>query len=224
MTMEKKFFTGIKEVRATNQITPMKKTSSSARNKVREAEPFDKRRVNLGSFKSDIKPRDWERLGSQQFGPVVFPPLFFNTIDTLSPTKTVGKGRTNTTIIAPTIVQTDAATPMATFDRTVIKFRNPIIQIHFEPGAYGITSVSDYVITFFIQVFGQGTFNLQGFASTGTVVNAGAKTLRNQTSVSLIFQNLQPTQQTFAFLEQTAGPFWNWFSTRISFPPIIIQL
>jgi len=37
--------------------------------------------------------------------------------ETLSATKTVGRGRTNLTIIVPTIVQIDAATPRATFDR-----------------------------------------------------------------------------------------------------------
>jgi hypothetical protein len=90
--------------------------------KVTEPEPFDKRIVDFKKFKTDLTVKDYRKL----FGPkggVIFP---FFSIETLSPTKTIGKGRTNLTIIRPTIVQTDATVPAATFDRRESPSRNPV--------------------------------------------------------------------------------------------------
>jgi hypothetical protein len=95
--------------------------------------------------------------------------------------------------------------------------------MHFEPSAYGITSFATYVMQFTIQAFGQSTFNLQGFAGSGTILNAGTKVLNGQVAVSLIMQNVPPTQQTFGFLEQKAGGAWDWFSVQVRFPDIVFQ-
>lgn len=200
----------------------MKKASSkAASNKVREVEPFDKRSIDLTKFKPDLSAKDFKKL----FGPIggvsIFP---FLPIETLSATKTVGRGRTNLTIVVPTIVQIDTPTPRASFDRRATPSRNPVIQMHFEPSAYGITSVATYIMEFTIEVFGQSTFNLSGFAGSGTVLNAGTKVLNGQTRVSLVLQNVPPSQQTFGFLEQTAGGPWNWFSTQVRFPPLVLTL
>ena len=198
----------------------MKKASSkAASNKVREPEPFDKRSIDLTKFKPDLSATDLKKLLGPAGGIVIFP---FLPIETLSATKTIGRGRTNLTIIVPTIVQIDAATPSATFNKQS-QSRNPVIQMHFEPSAYGITSVGTYIMEFTIQVFGQSTFNLSGFAGSGTVLNAGTKVLNGQTRVSLVFQNVPASQQTFGFLEQTAGGAWNWFSTQVRFPDIVIS-
>ena len=197
----------------------MKKVSSkTASNKVRELEPFDKRSIDLTKFKPDLSAKDLKKLLGPAGGIVVFP---FLPIETLSATKTIGRGRTNLTIIVPTIVQIDAAMPSATFNKQS-QSRNPVIQMHFEPSAYGITSVGTYIMEFTIQVFGQSTFNLSGFAGSGTVLNAGTKVLNGQARVSLVFQNVPAAQQTFGFLEQTAGGAWNWFSTQVRFPDIVI--
>src|SRR5262250_3116110 len=126
--------------------------------KAAEPEPFDKRNVDFTKFKTDLTVKDYRKL----FGPkggVIFP---FFSIEILSPIKTIGKGRTNLTIIRPTIVQIDATVPAATLDRRESPQRNPVIQMHFEPIAYGITSVNTYIMEFVIQVFGPSTFNLVG--------------------------------------------------------------
>jgi hypothetical protein len=47
----------------------------------------------------------------------------------------------------PTIVQIDAATPSATFNKQS-RSRNPVIQMHFEPSAYGIMAVGTYIMEF----------------------------------------------------------------------------
>ncbi len=195
----------------------MKKASSKAStNKIREVVPFDKRKVNLTKFKPDLSPQDLKKLLGPG-GVVIFP---FLPIETLSATKTIGRGRTNLTIIVPTIVQIDAAQPSATFNKQS-QSRNPVIQMHFEPSAYGITSVRTYIMEFTIQAFGQSTFNLSG--GPVTISNGGTKVLNGQAKVSLVFPNLAPSQQVFGFLEQTAGGAWNWFSTQVRFPDIVIS-
>lgn len=187
--------------------------------KVTELEPFDKRNVDFTKFKPDLTVKDYKKLFSPKGPIVVFP---FLPIETLSPIKTIGKGRTNLTIIMSTIVQIDSTVPTATFDRRQTPSRNPIIQMHFEPIAYGITSVATYIMEFTIQAFGQSTFNLSGGPVPTT--NGGTKVLNGSQKVSLIFPNLAPTQQVFGFMEQTAGVAWSWFSTSVRFPPIVVSL
>ena len=196
----------------------MKRATSKASKKIRELALFDKRRIDPTKFKRDLSPQDLKKLVAPAGTVVIFP---FLAIETLSVTKTIGRGRTNLTIIVPTIVQVDATTPRASFNKQS-QSRNPVIQMHFEPSAYGITGVGTYIMEFTIEVFGQSTFNLSGFAGSGTVLNTGPKVLNGQTKVSLILKNVPASQQTFGFLEQTAGGAWNWFSTQVRFPDLVI--
>ncbi len=197
----------------------MKKTSTAASKKGVEPETFDKHITNFSKFKPDLTVKDFQKLLTPIGGVVVFP---FIPIETLSCTKTIGRGRTNLTIIVPTIVQIDATSPRASFDRSKTPLRNPIIQMHFEPIAYGITSVATYIMEFTIQAFGQSTFNLDGFAGTGILANNGTKSLNGPSKVSLIMKNVPPTQQTFGFLEQKTGGAWDWLSTQVHFPPLVL--
>jgi hypothetical protein len=186
--------------------------------KVTELEPFDKRTVDFAKIRPDLTVKDYRKLFRPKDGVVFFP----FPIETLSPTKTIGKGRTNLTIIMSTIVQIDATVPAATFDRRATPSRDPVIQMHFEPSAYGITSVGTYIMEFAIQAFGQSTFTLSGGPVPTT--NGGTKVLNGLQRVSLIFPNLAPTQQVFGFMQQTAGVAWSWFSTTVSPPPIVIAI
>lgn len=201
----------------------MKKSSSrgpGANVKVKELEPFDKRRIDLAKFTPDLSTSDLQQISTGIGGIVVFP---FQPIETLTCTKTIGLGRTNLTFIVPTIVQIDSTTPSATFDVRA-QTRHPAIQMHFQPSGYGMTSNATYIMEFNIQVFGQSTFTLAGFAGSGTILNAGTKVLNGQVKISLIMQNVPPGQPTFGFLEETSGVAWSWFSTQVRFPPIVISL
>jgi hypothetical protein len=201
----------------------MAKAPSTRRTKPVEPAPFDKRKVDLTKFKPDISAAEWkERF--KRFGNFDLSAIWFQPIETLSCTKTVGSGETNLTIIMPTIVQVDAATPYAGFNRQTTPSRNPIIQMHFQPGAYGITSAATYVMAFALEVSGQSTFNLSGYAGSGSVTGTGSRVLSGQVSVSLVFHNVPASQVMYGYVEQTAGAQWNWFSTRVSFPPLVIQL
>ena len=188
--------------------------------KVSEAVPFDKKVINFTKFKPELTEKKLKDLLGDLSGPIVH---YFAPIETLSCTKTIGLGRTNLTIIVPTIVQTDAASPRASFDRRSTPSRNPIIQMHFEPIAYGITGNATYLMTFAIEVFGQSTFNLQGYAGSGTISNNGTKVLNGSNWVSLIMKNVPPAQQVYGYLEQTAGGAWDWISVKVAYPPLVIK-
>jgi hypothetical protein len=199
-----------------------KTRTNRARTAAREPEPYDKRTVDLTKFKPDVSLKEWVEM----FKPGVFPPwpLFFQPIETLSCTRTVGHGRTNVTLIMPTIVQVDAATPYAGFNRQTTPSRNPIAQAHFEPAAYGITAPATYFMAFTIESSGQSTFNLAGYAGGGTLDGAGSKVVSGQQIVTLIFRNVPPGAQVYGYVEQTSGGQWSWFQTRVSFPPLVIGL
>jgi len=199
----------------------MRKSSRGARKtKTTELEPFDARKVDVEKFKPDLSIKKLAGL----FG---FPPGFgldFLTIDALGVPRTVGRGRTNLTFIRPTIVQADAATPFASFDMRESPSRRPAISMHFEPGAYGIKSPTSYLMVFSIECFGQTTFQVGGFAGSGTLTNTGTKAANGKSSVTIGFENVLPGEQTHGFLEQTAGAPWNFFTARVRFPfPILEQ-
>ena len=182
---------------------------------------YDKKNIDPFKFKPDISAKDWVEAFTP--GGVRPFPSFFFPIETLSPIKTIGLGRTNVTIVRSLIVQTDPAPGVlahASFDRRVTPERNPAIQMHFKPSAYGITSTSTYFMTFALDVNGTSTFQPGG--NFGVLSNPGAKVVNGKVGVSLIFKNVPPNLDLFGFLEQTAGGQWTWFSTRVTFPPLVL--
>lgn len=192
----------------------MAKKPSKAARKVAEIEPFDRRKIKLTKAKAELSAKDLQKLAK----PGSFP---FLAIETLTPTKTIGRGRTNLTLIAPTVFQTDATVPRASFDVRA-QTRKPAAQMHFQPSGYGITSVATYIMEFTVETFGQSTFNLQGGPFTVNILNAGTKTLNGLSSVALVFKDLPPSSEVFGFLEQTSGAVWNWFSISVRFPDLVI--
>jgi hypothetical protein len=199
-------------------------TTTDSRPETRELEhtAFDKTSADVMSFPDTLDLRDIARRydPSDRFIPSH---VWFRTIELLSPTKTIGLGRTNTTLIMPTIVQTDAATPYAGFDRSVTPSRNPVAQAHFEPSAYGNTTPATYVISFAVETSGPVTFNVQGMSFLPGVSGLGSRVVNGTASISVVYSNLAASQPVYAYIEQTAGAHWNWYSTRISYPPLVLQ-
>jgi len=196
-----------------------KKPAASSSGASKEFEPAGTKSITFDKFKADLTTNDIKHLFGT--GTVVFP---FGAIDTLSPVRTVGKGRTNITLIESTIVQVDTTPPtppFASFDKSLSQ-RNPTAQIHFDPAGYGNTSPWTYIVEFLISVVGTSTFRV----STGPVIasGTGTRTLSGDNRVSVVFSALPSNQQVFAFIEQTSGGSWTWFQTSISFPPLVIEL
>ena len=187
--------------------------------------PQETRKIDLSKFKPDIQLKDYAEIFKPGRTPLV--PIFFQPIETLSPIKTIGKGRTNLTMIEPFIVQTDVAPtslPFVQFDRRLSPHRNPTIQMHFQASGYGITTPGTYIMTFAVEAAGSCTFNVSVNAGLAGVTGTGSKTLSGQNVISLVFKNLPPSFELFAFVEQTAGGSWNWFSTKVTYPPLLISL
>jgi hypothetical protein len=194
----------------------MKRPSSKARGRALRSFPFEKNKVDFAKFKSEPVAADIAKLTLPGVGIKFWP---FVPIEVLSPIKTVGRGRTNLTLVSPTILQTDAATPYAGFGEG-----DGTVSVHFEPIAYGITSIATYIMWFDIQTFGSANFTLSGYVGSGSLPNAGNKTLNGSVSVGLIMKDVQPYQQTYGYLRHLSGARWNWFSTVIKFPDIVVSL
>lgn len=149
---------------------------------------------------------------------------WFLPIDTIRPVHTIGKGRTNLTLIAPDILQTDTTgTPFASFTFRPVPSGGPGVSVHFEPSAYGITGVGSYVISFLVSTSGPVTFNVNAFAGAGSSSGIGSKTVNGNVSITVGLSNVPPTQQTFASIQQAGGGSWTWFSTSIEHPPLVFQ-
>lgn len=182
--------------------------------KAKEPFPFDDNKIDFSKFKTELSATEIAKLIWPGGGVYTFP---FGPIDALSPIKTVGKGRTNLTLISPTIFQIDATTPYASFGT------GGIVQMHFEPIAYGITYAASYLMEFIIQTTGSATFSLDGYVGSGSLPNAGTTVINGSMTVQLVMQNVQPSQQTYGTLSQTSGASWTWYYTIIRFPPLIVE-
>ena len=189
--------------------------------------PPENRKVDLTKFKPDITSANLKEILTpiklRDAGLIIFP-----TIDTITPAKTVGLGRTNLTLKFPTLVQTDATPPFASFDfrklpPNAASFERPVVSVHFEPSKYGLTGTATFVMSFTVDVSGTGTFTLGAFTAPGPVTGVGSRTISGKQTVSLVFNNVPANLQYFGHIEQTNGGGWTWFQTRISYPPILIS-
>jgi hypothetical protein len=176
------------------------------------------------NFKPDLTAEDWTekyRSGIISRGPYFLPP-----IETLSPTKTVGVGRTNVTLIMATLVQTDVSSPpaYASFDYSQTPSRQPTVQVHFLPSAYGFSAVGTYYMEFSIYAAGATQFDVEGYAGAGALSGNGTKSANGAQTLTLIFSNLPASQEVYGSVTQlSSGPSWNWYSTSINRPPAVFE-
>lgn len=184
-------------------------------------EARDDRRVSITEFEPDLTGEDW--MTKYRAGELVGGPVFWAPIETLAPTRTVGRGRTNLTLIRPTILQTDASTPYAGFDRRESPTRDPGVSVHFAPAAYGIAGTGTYVFTFAVEAPTRSEFRPMGFAGGGTVDAPGAIRFSGKRAITVILRDVPASAEAWAAIEQTDGAAWSWFSTRIGHPPLVFD-
>lgn len=174
----------------------------------------------FAEFESDLTAEDW--IAKYRAGDLGRGPLHWSTIEVISPVRTIGRGRTNLTLIRPTILQTDATEPYAGFDLRSTPSRRPAVSVHFQPAAYGATGVGTYVFTFAVDAPTRAHFTPGGYAGPGTVDAAGSIRFSGRRAITVILRDVPPGLDASASIEQTDGEAWSWFSTRISLPPIVI--
>jgi hypothetical protein len=198
-----------------------KTTSRSKRVSAPRLRPPEKLKIDLTRFKPDLTPDDLQNaLTPVRLANLTV--LTFPTIDIISPTKTVGLGRTNLTLVRPVILQTDATPAFASFDRAAATAQQPpTVSVHFEPSKYGLTGNVTFIMSFSLEAFGAVTVDVGavgGVAATGV----GPRTINGKQVVSIVFNNVPATQQVFGHVAQTGGATWRWFQTRISYLPVLI--
>jgi hypothetical protein len=199
------------------------RTSKPDKTPIHEIDRFNSSRVLIAGFKPQLNPEELRQLivGG---GLKVNLPTAFQPIETLNLVRTRGLGRTNLTLVQVNTFQVDATTPRASFSSPVSGQRKPVVQMHFEPGAYGVTAVGSYFMEFAIDfqtASGSGSFTLGG-GGPGTLANPGTVHLEGSRRITLVFNNVPPTAQIFGFIQQESGDPWEWFSVSASFPPPVL--
>ena len=177
--------------------------------------------VEAAEFEADLTAADWT--AKFPLEDLTHAPIHLAPYEVLSPVKTVGRGRTNLTLIRSTVFQTDAATPFASFDLRESPNRNPAVSVHFNASAYGITWTGTYVFTFAVDAPTRAAFTPSGFAGSGTVDAPASIRFAGRRVITVILRNVPPNQDVNAAIEQTSGEAWSWFSTSIGRPPLVID-
>ena len=94
---------------------------------------FDRTSAGFRTIPNTLNPRDLARKCTLPSASC--PRTFRIAPSTLNSTRTVGFDRTNASLIMPTIMQTDATTPSAGFDRAATPSHNPCAVIHSGPAS-----------------------------------------------------------------------------------------
>jgi hypothetical protein len=192
-----------------------------ARGKVVHPKPLEKsNKVDFSKFKAVPSASDVAKLAWGAVGPKVWqqPP-----IDVLSPARTAGRG--GTFVYLGTVAFLSASPYGPAIPEAVFKVAptQGYVSVHFEPRAYGITSVATYIITFNVFVpVGNATFILDG---DGDIPNRGEYTLNDRRTVQAILRNASPSG-TYAFLQVKPPGIWetwHWYSSVIKFADPIVS-
>jgi hypothetical protein len=146
------------------------------------------------------------------------PSIFMRTVETLSPAHPVGTGRTNVTIIAPTIVQLDTPVPFAGFE--LVAGRRPgAVAMHVDPAAYGLAPGDRYDVAFVVQTDGACTFSWQaGFDATQ---RTGAASVNGQGVIGMGLGVFTQGAVGLANIQQTSGTTWRWQRLVITRPLVL---
>ena len=82
-----------------------------------------------------------------------------------------------------------------------------MVQIHFDPAAYGFAAPQTFIVEFTLSVVGPASFNVAGGPIGLDIVGAGARSPSGNVRVSIVFRRLSPGQNVFAFLSRNpVGP------------------
>jgi hypothetical protein len=201
----------------------MKKPSAKARGKVERPKPFEKsKKVDFSKFKavpsaSDIAKLAWAGAGAKLWP--VSPP-----IQVLSPAKTVGLGRTylELQIHGFADFRGFGFFPYVHWEADGQSGGSAVV-VYFEPGAYGITSVANYVTTFNIHLVTKATFSLWG---TGMNVADTIALQPGYWTLQVLLRNISPANSFYTrtyLAQETPRARWTWYSSVIKFPDIIVN-
>ena len=109
---------------------------------------------NPTGFAPDISPDEW--VASLRAARIKLPPAWNQPFEVLQPAHLVGRARTNTTLVDPTIVQTDvlppfAFAPFAEFDMQRAQNKRAVVSHHFQASGYGSTGIGTFIFSFTVR-------------------------------------------------------------------------
>src|SRR5262245_20289192 len=132
--------------------------------------------LNPASFTPEISPAEW--VASVRAAHIKLPPIWDQPFEVLQPSHLVGRARTNTTLVDPTIVQTDVQSipaPFAAFDMQKAAFKRAGVTHHFQANGYGSTGIGTFIFSFTVQTLGDQThFTFEGPGPFGTLIAPGS--------------------------------------------------
>lgn len=182
------------------------------------------------SFAPDISPDEWA--AAVRAARIVLPPIWDQPFEVLKPAHLVGLGRTNTTLVDPTIVQTDvlppfALAPFAEFDMQRAQGKRAVVSHHFQASGYGSTGIGTFIFSFTVQTLGEETrFKFGPGTPPGTLVAPASVRIHGSArafTVTATLAALPADAETSIFLQQTGGAPWRWFQTAVRRPPPVLD-
>src|SRR5262245_13634903 len=178
-------------------------------------------------FAPEISPEEW--VASVRAANLKLPPIWNQPFEVLQPSHLVGRARTNTTLVDPTIVQTDVQAipaPFAEFDMQKANFNRAAVSHHFQANGYGSTDIGTFIFSFTVQTRGETRFTFEGPGQFGTLIapgNIGIHDSSRTFTLTATIANLPADIEAFIALKQLSGSPWLWFQTAIRVPPPVLD-
>jgi hypothetical protein len=181
-------------------------------------------------FAPDMSPQEWA--ASVRAARITLPPIWNQPFEVLQPAHLIGRARTNTTLIDPTIVQTDvlppsAFAPFAQFDMQRTQDGRAAVSHHFQASGYGSTGIGTFIFSFTVQTLGDETsFTLGPGTPPGTLIapgNVGIHGSSRTFTITATLAALPAEAQASIFLQQKSGAPWRWFQTAVRVPPPVLD-
>jgi hypothetical protein len=184
--------------------------------------------LHPAGFAPDISPEEW--VASVRAANIKLPPIWNQPFEVLQPSHLVGRARTNTTLIDPTIVQTDVLpptvfAPFAEFDMQKAENNRAIVSHHFQANGYGSTGIGTFIFSFTVQTLGETRFTF-GAGPSGTLIapgNIGIHDSSRTFTFTATLAGLPADAEASIFLQQASGSPWRWFQTAIRVPPPVLD-
>src|SRR5262245_30404015 len=196
---------------------PNKVDFLKARGKPARPKPFENNKVDFSKFKTHPPASDIAKLALPAGKVWPQPP------QVPSPTKTVGLGVTKLNLgYGAGDFVTRATTPYVHFSDSYNAAHLANVDVRFDPSAYGITSVANYVITFNIYLYKNAVFTLQGTGYPFPTLN-WSSLQPGWWSLQVPLQDISPSSYPYAVLMQrTLRAKWTWFFSAIKYPDIVL--
>jgi hypothetical protein len=165
-------------------------------------------KIDFTKFKPQFTADKIARLVATPGGIFAFP------IESLSPARTVGRGK-QTYITVQSTSSLDFEAGVGPFPYARVGGPG-LVSMHFCPADYGITSAGDYIMEFNVQSGDSGkTTSFKFSASPGVTTHWDPYTVDSDGGWGQLIMKSVPSQGVYGTLTYDGGDAWNWFFTSV---------